>query len=75
MSSRNATVNVLALLDAMLEGIDRGDFMVAPWDAAKACRYCDFNRVCPMPRKAFVERKAGRRSDSLRSRTRSGASP
>jgi hypothetical protein len=49
--------DLLALLDAMLEGIDRGDFMVAPWDADKACGYCDFNQVCPMPRKPYVERK------------------
>jgi RecB family exonuclease len=48
---------LLALLQAMLEGIDRGDFMVAPWDPDKACGYCDFNRICPMPRKAYVERK------------------
>jgi RecB family exonuclease len=46
-----------ALLEAMLDGIDRGDFMVAPWDPDKACTYCDFNRVCPVPRKAYVERK------------------
>jgi ATP-dependent helicase/nuclease subunit B len=50
---------MLALLGAMLDAIDRGDFMIAPYDADKACRYCDMNPVCPRPRAAYVERKAG----------------
>ena len=36
-----------------------GDIMIAPYDADKACRYCDMNPVCPRPRAAYVERKAG----------------
>jgi RecB family exonuclease len=50
-------VDVDALLAAILGAIDRGDFMVAPWDAEKACRYCDLNPVCPVPRAKYVERK------------------
>ena len=49
---------VRALLSAMLEGIARGDFMVAPWNPNKACRYCDLDRVCPLAREAYVKRKA-----------------
>jgi RecB family exonuclease len=51
---------VLALLDAMLEAMSRGDFMIAPWKE-DACRICDLNAVCPLPRAAYVERKAGDR--------------
>jgi ATP-dependent helicase/nuclease subunit B len=50
--------DVLALLGAILDGIARGDFMVAPWDEKKACAYCDFNAVCPPARAAYVKRKA-----------------
>ena len=50
--------DVLRLLDAILDGIARGDFMVAPWDEKKACTYCDFNAICPPARAAFVKRKA-----------------
>ena len=46
------------LLGAILDGIARGDFMVAPWDADKACRYCNFDAICPRARAAYVERKA-----------------
>jgi RecB family exonuclease len=49
---------VVALLGAILDGIRRGDFMVAPWDADKACRYCDFDPICPRGRSAYVKRKA-----------------
>ena len=49
---------VLVLLGAILDGIARGDFMVAPWDADKACRYCNFDAICPRARAAYVERKA-----------------
>lgn len=49
---------VLALLGAVLEAIARGDFMVAPWDADTACRYCDFDPICPRGRTAYVKRKA-----------------
>jgi ATP-dependent helicase/DNAse subunit B len=49
---------VQTLLGAILDGIARGDFMVAPWDADKACRYCRFDPVCPRGRSAYVKRKA-----------------
>jgi ATP-dependent helicase/nuclease subunit B len=51
--------DVLRLLDAILDGIARGDFMVAPWEEKKACAYCDFNSICPSARSAYVKRKAG----------------
>jgi ATP-dependent helicase/DNAse subunit B len=50
---------VLSLLGKMLGGIARGDFMIAPWDHKKACRYCDMNLVCPVGRDAFLKRKQG----------------
>ena len=50
---------VLALLGAILDGIARGDFMVAPWDPDSACRYCDFDPICPRGRASYVKRKAG----------------
>jgi len=49
---------MLVLLGAMLDAIERGDFMIAPHDPDKACTYCDMNPVCPRPRAAYVERKA-----------------
>jgi RecB family exonuclease len=49
---------VLGALGAVLDGIARGDFMVAPWDSESACRYCDFDAICPRGRSAYVERKA-----------------
>ncbi len=63
---------VLSVLGAVLDGIARGDFMVAPWDEGSACTYCDFNAICPRPRAAYVKRKAGddrlaRFSDQIRS--------
>jgi hypothetical protein len=51
--------DVIGLLGAMLAGMDRGDFMVAPWDPDVACRYCDFDPICPVARDAYVERKKG----------------
>lgn len=50
--------DVLRLLEAILDGIARGDFIVAPWDERKACTYCDFNAVCPAARTAYVKRKS-----------------
>jgi RecB family exonuclease len=50
--------DVDALLAAILDAIARGDFMVAPWDPEKACKYCDMNDVCPRPRDKYVERRA-----------------
>ncbi len=47
------------LLDAIVGGIARGDFLVAPWKADDACKYCTFDPVCPRPRKAYVERRMG----------------
>jgi hypothetical protein len=49
---------VLGVLDAVLRGITQGDFMVAPWKSDTACRYCDFDAICPRQRAAFVKRKA-----------------
>ena len=49
---------LLSLLGTVLDGIARGDFMVAPWDADSACRYCDFDAVCPRARAAYVKRRA-----------------
>jgi ATP-dependent helicase/DNAse subunit B len=51
--------DVLRALEGIRTGIARGDFMVAPWDADRACRYCNFNPVCPRSRAAYVDRKAG----------------
>ena len=48
---------VLAMLGEIAEGIARGDFMVAPWDAGAACRYCDLKGVCPLPREEYVSRR------------------
>jgi RecB family exonuclease len=49
--------DVHALLAAILDAVARGDFMVAPWDHEKACKYCDLNDVCPRPRGRYVERR------------------
>jgi ATP-dependent helicase/DNAse subunit B len=51
--------DLLQLLVGIRSGIDRGDFMVAPWDASKACRFCDFDPVCPRARAAYLKRKGG----------------
>jgi ATP-dependent helicase/DNAse subunit B len=51
--------DVLRVLAGIRDGIARGDFMVAPWDVNNACRYCDFDPVCPRSRAAYVKRKAG----------------
>ena len=49
---------MLALIDAILDGIDGGTFLVAPWKESEECRFCDFTGVCPTGRDAFLERKA-----------------
>jgi RecB family exonuclease len=49
---------VLALIDAILDGIERGTFLVAPWKESEECRFCDFTGVCPTGRDAFLDRKA-----------------
>ena len=52
--------DVIRLLVAVLDGISRGDFMIAPWkDDGSACKYCDFNEICPGARGGYVERKGG----------------
>ena len=45
---------------AVLDGIGRGDFMIAPWkdDGRTACRYCDFNEICPGAHAGYAKRKA-----------------
>jgi hypothetical protein len=50
---------VLSVLDGILDGVSRGDFMVAPHKVDSACTYCDFNPICPRPREAYVTRKGG----------------
>jgi RecB family exonuclease len=52
--------DVIALLAAVLEGIRRGDFMIAPWkdDGRTACRYCNFNEICPGAHRGYATRKA-----------------
>jgi RecB family exonuclease len=49
--------DVLGLLAAIVDGIARGDFMVAPWKAESACAYCDFKPVCPRSPRAHMERR------------------
>jgi hypothetical protein len=46
-----------AMLAAVIDGIDRGDFMVAPWDPGRGCMFCEFDAVCPRGRKQYVERR------------------
>ena len=52
--------DVIALLAAVLDGIGRGDFMIAPWkdDGRTACRYCDFHEICPGAHAGYAKRKA-----------------
>jgi RecB family exonuclease len=50
---------VLTLLAGILAGIARGDFMVAPHKPDSACRYCDFDPICPRGRDAYIKRKVG----------------
>jgi ATP-dependent helicase/DNAse subunit B len=45
------------MLAAIVDGVARGDFMVAPWDADRACRYCEFDAICPRGRERYVERR------------------
>jgi ATP-dependent helicase/nuclease subunit B len=63
---------VLGVLGEIADGIGRGDFMVAPWDAEKACRYCDLKGICPTPRADYVDRReADERVEPLLQRIRS----
>jgi RecB family exonuclease len=55
---------VASMLGAILDGIARGDFMVAPWDAKTACRWCEFDAVCPRRRVQYVDRRGA--DDRLR---------
>ena len=48
--------DVIGLLAAILDGIARGDFMIAPWKETSACGYCDFNEICPRARGGYVKR-------------------
>ena len=51
--------DVVGLLAAVLDGIARGDFLIAPWkDDGKACRFCDFKEICPGSRGGYMKRKA-----------------
>jgi ATP-dependent helicase/nuclease subunit B len=45
------------MLTAIVHGVARGDFMVAPWDAKSACKWCDFDAVCPRGRGQYVEQR------------------
>jgi RecB family exonuclease len=49
---------VTAMLAAIVDGIGRGDFMVAPYDPGSGCRFCEFDVVCPRGRERYVERRA-----------------
>ncbi len=46
-----------AMLAAVVDGIGRGDFMVAPWDPGRGCMFCEFDAVCPRGREHYVERR------------------
>jgi RecB family exonuclease len=50
---------LVGLLEAVIEGIAQGDFMVAPWKPGETCKYCTFDPVCPRPRTAYVQRRTG----------------
>ena len=50
--------DVIGLLDAILDSIARGDFLVAPWDEDTACRWCAFDGICPTARSAYLKRKS-----------------
>jgi len=50
--------DVIGLLGAIVEGIARGDFMVAPWKESSACAYCDFKPICPRGPGAYMERRS-----------------
>ena len=50
--------NQLRVLAAILDGIARGEFMVAPYEERGACTYCDFNDICPRPRTARERTRA-----------------
>jgi ATP-dependent helicase/nuclease subunit B len=49
--------DVIGLLAAIVDGIARGDFMVAPWKESSACTYCDFKPICPRGPGAYMERR------------------
>jgi ATP-dependent helicase/nuclease subunit B len=50
--------DVIGLLAAIVDGVARGDFMVAPWKESSACTYCDFKPICPRGPEAYMERRA-----------------
>jgi ATP-dependent helicase/DNAse subunit B len=56
--------DLTAMLAAVVDGIGRGDFMVAPWDPGRGCTFCEFDAVCPRGREGYVERR--REDDRLR---------
>ena len=49
--------DVTGLLASILDGIGRGDFLIAPWSEDGACRLCAFRNVCPGGRGGYVARK------------------
>ena len=49
--------DVVGLLAAIVDGIARGDFMVAPWKESSACAYCDFKPICPRGPEAYMKRR------------------
>jgi RecB family exonuclease len=49
--------DVTSLLDAIVSGVRRGDFIVAPHDGA--CDYCPFNGVCEGARGKYAAAKEG----------------
>ena len=66
-----AAVIGVGLLGEIVDGIARGDFMVAPWNVEKACRYCDLKGICPTPRADYVERRVPKATRTARTRRRS----
>ena len=49
--------DVIDLLAAIVDGIARGDFMIAPWKESSACTYCDFKPICPRGPESYMERR------------------
>ena len=52
--------DVIDLLAAIVDGIARGDFMIAPWKESSACTYCDFKPICPRGPESYMERQRRR---------------
>ena len=50
--------DVIGLLAGIVDGIARGDFMVAPWKESSACTYCDFKPICPRGPESYMERRS-----------------